>query len=68
MTGMTIDFETADKITLLNLKDALATMEKEVKDHIETGSWMHPEDLHEATFTYMPALKVLIKYYGGSYE
>lgn len=65
MTGMTIDFETADRITLLNMQDALATMEKEVSDHLEEGKYMHPEDLQEAMIKYIPALKTLIKYYGG---
>lgn len=65
MTGMTIDFETADRITLLNMKDALSSLEKEVREHMEEGKYMHAEDLHEATAKYIPALKVLIKYYGG---
>jgi hypothetical protein len=67
ITGMAIDFETADRITLLNMKDALSTMEKEVSDHLEKGSYMHPEDLQEATAFLIPAFKRLVKYYGGDF-
>lgn len=66
--GLTIDFETADRITLHNLQDQLKTLEKEVSDHALLDKYMHPEDLQEARTTLMPALRVLIKYYGGSYE
>ena len=62
---MQIDWETADRITLLNLKDALQQLETEVKNHVENGSWMHPEDYHANMTQYIPALKTLIKYYGG---
>lgn len=62
---MQIDWETADRITLLNLKDALQQLETEVKNHVENGSWMHPDDYHANTTMYIPALKTLIKYYGG---
>lgn len=66
--GMTIDYETADRITLLNLKDQLSTLEKEVTDHVLYGKYMHPEDLQEALNSLLPALRVLIKYYGGSVD
>ena len=66
--GLTIDFETADRITRLNLEEVLDTLEKEVHNHFENGKWMHPEDLQEATAYLIPALKRLVKYYGGSYE
>jgi len=66
ITGMAIDYETADRITLLNMQDALATMEKEVSDHLEKGVYMHPEDLQEAMAFLIPAFKRLVKYYGGT--
>lgn len=66
LKGMTIDYETADRITLLNLQDQLTRLEKEVSDNVLEGKWMHPEDLQESLTTYIPALRVLIKYYGGS--
>jgi hypothetical protein len=68
MTGMQIDYETADRITLANLKDALDTLQSELDNHTNNGSYMHPEDVSNAVSKYIPALKILIEYYGGSYE
>ena len=65
MTGLTIDWETADRITVTNLKNQLEYLETEVKDHLEKGKWMHPEDLHLSTTQYIPSLKILINFYGG---
>lgn len=65
MTGMTIDYETADLITKTNLKEALSYMEAELRNHFENGAWMHPEDVYQSQNEYIPALKTLIKYYGG---
>ena len=65
MNGLTLDWETADRITLASLKDQLELQEKEVKEHLENGKWMHAEDLHLATTQYIPALKTVIKFYGG---
>jgi hypothetical protein len=64
--GMAIDYETVDRITLLNLQDQLKTLEKEVLDHTTSGAYMHADDFQEAIMTLLPALRVLIKYYGGS--
>lgn len=64
--GMVIDYDTADRITLLNLQDQHKTLEKEVSDHLLHGKYMHPEDLQEAVNTLLPALRVIVKYYGGS--
>jgi membrane-bound lytic murein transglycosylase MltF len=66
--GMTIDYETADRITLLTLKDQLDMLEKEVTNHLLNGEYMHSEDLQEALTTLLPALRVLVKYYGGSVD
>jgi hypothetical protein len=68
MTGMQIDYETADRITLANLKDALDTLQSELDNHTNNGSYMHPEDVSNTVSKYIPALKILIEYYGGSYE
>lgn len=65
MTGMMIDYETADRITVLNLKDMLERLEKENKDCVEKGAYVHPEDFHKNETVLIPALKVLIKYFGG---
>lgn len=65
MTGMQIDWETADKITLLNLQNQLEYLQTELKNHKENGTWMHPDDALHSEYLYIPALRALIKYYGG---
>ena len=63
--GLVIDAETADRITVCSLKDHLSYLEKEVKAHLKKGEYMHPEDLVESQVVLIPALKTVIKYYGG---
>jgi hypothetical protein len=65
MNGLQIDFETADKITLISLKDSLDTLQRELDNHLDNGAYMHPEDVSNTVSKYIPALKTLIKYYGG---
>lgn len=68
MSKLEIDYETAERITLLTLQDHLSYLEEELKDHVENGSYMHPEDVLKSRGEYIPALKVLIKFFGGDYE
>lgn len=65
MTGMEIDWEIADKITLLNLQNQYEYLNQELKNHRENGTWMHPEDVMNTEYLYLPALRTLINYYGG---
>jgi hypothetical protein len=65
MKGLEIDFETADRITVLNLKDSLDYLERELRAHLEDGAWMHPEDVIKSRDELIPALKLLIAYWGG---
>jgi hypothetical protein len=58
-----IDYETADRITLLALKDHQAYIKKELKRH-KKGEWMHPEDV-VYNIELLKALDVVIDYYGG---
>ena len=58
-----IDIETAERITLLSLKDHKEYLKKELKAH-KKGEWMHPEDVVYNT-KLIEALVVVIKYYGG---
>jgi len=58
-----IDIETAERITLLSLKDQKEYLKKELKAH-KKGAWMHPEDVVYNT-KLIEALVVVIKYYGG---
>ena len=62
--GLTIDFETADRITVLSLKDHLNYLKQEVKDYVENGKWMHPGDFEQSVTKLIPALETIIKYYG----
>ena len=43
-TGLTIDFETANRITVLNLKDYRSRLQQELDDY-ESGEYLHPEDV-----------------------
>lgn len=63
--GLEIDYETADRITLACLKDQLRYLKEEVRQHIEEGEWLHPDDYHASTTKLIPALELLIPYYGG---
>jgi len=68
---ITIDGDTADRITLLNLKEQrgylkkeLATWKKNPKtDENPSGVWMHPEDVVLNT-QFIAALNSVIKYFG----
>ncbi len=58
-----IDYETADRIALIVLKDHKKYLKKELKAH-KKGLWLHPEDVVYNT-KLVEALDVVIKYYGG---
>jgi hypothetical protein len=62
--GLEIDYDTADRITLLSLQDQLKYLQKELAD-FEDGTWLHPEDVTN-NIKLIAALKVLIPYYGGT--
>jgi len=57
MKGLELDWETADRITLLCLKDQLNYLTEELRTHREDGHWMHPEDVMKSE-EYIPALKL----------
>jgi hypothetical protein len=62
--GITLDFDTADRITLLVLHDQLKYLRKELEDYKE-GKWLHPEDVVNNA-KIIAALELLIPYYGGT--
>jgi len=64
--GLTIDYDTADRITLLVLHDQLKCLRKELEDFKE-GKWLHPEDVVNNA-KIIAALELLIPYYGGTVE
>jgi hypothetical protein len=65
---ISIPYEVSDGITLATLQDHLDYLEEELKDHLENGKWMHPEDVIKSRGEYIPALKVLIKFFGGEVQ
>lgn len=66
--GLEIDWDTADRITLAVLVDQLKLLREEIRAKDEDGSYMHPEDYTKAKEELIPALKVLIPYYGGDID
>jgi hypothetical protein len=58
-----IDFETADRITLITLKEQRKYLKKELAD-FKKGKWLHPEDVVNNT-RMIESLDQVIKYFGG---
>jgi len=63
-SGLMLDYDIADKITLLTLQDQLKYLRKELEDYKE-GKWLHSEDVVNNT-EIIAALELLIPYYGGT--
>jgi hypothetical protein len=59
-----IDFETADRITLLTLKEQRKYLKKELRG-FEKGEYLHPEDVVNNTRV-VQALDLVIKHFGSS--
>lgn len=66
--GLTIPWEVADEITIATLKDQLYYLEKELDDHFNLGEYMHPEDIANSREKFIPALRLIIEYYGGDVD
>ena len=58
-----IDVETADRITVISLKEQRRYLKKELKRY-NKGEYLHPEDVAKNT-QLIQALDQIIKYYGG---
>ena len=58
-----IDFETADRITVISLKDQRKYLKKELADW-KKGQYLHPEDV-VGNQKLIDALDLVIKHYGG---
>jgi hypothetical protein len=65
MKELTIPFEIADGITLATLQEQRSYLKEEIRLHIEEGRYMHPEDYHNSMTKLIPAMELLIEYYGG---
>ena len=61
--GLEIDFDTADRITLITLKEQRGYLKKELSK-FKKGEYLHPEDVVNNT-RLIEALNLVIKYYGG---
>jgi hypothetical protein len=65
MTGIKLDYETADQITLAVMQEHCAMLKAEIEQHMEKGTYMHPDDLARNQQEIIPALETLIRYFGG---
>jgi hypothetical protein len=63
--GLTIDYETADRITLLCLQDQVKYLKEELRAHVEDGKWLHLEDKNNSMML-IPAIELIIGYFGGT--
>jgi hypothetical protein len=63
--GLTIDYETADRITLLCLQDQVKYLKEELRAHVEDGKYLHPEDKNNSMML-IPAIELIIGYFGGT--
>jgi hypothetical protein len=59
-----LDYDLVDAITLKALKNHRKMLKRQLKDHLENGSWMHPEDVVNSA-KLIDAMDVIIDYYGG---
>lgn len=77
--GLRIPYEVADSITVTVLQDQLAYLLREqrwfetpeldrfaLEKDIGYRLWVHPEDYSRNRDLYIPALKLIIEYYGGT--
>ena len=62
--SLSIDYETADRITLLTLQDQVGYLKEETRLHLEEGQWLHPEDLGN-NVRLIAAIELIIGYFGG---
>jgi hypothetical protein len=65
VANLEIPFEVADGITLASLKDQVKYLKEEIRLHVEEGQYLHPEDYHNSMVNLIPAMDLLIDYYGG---
>jgi len=63
--GLEIDFETADRITILTLKEHVGYLKEELRQHVKQETWMHSEDVVDTPIR-ISQLEAVIKYFGGS--
>lgn len=59
---LAIDTQTADRITVLNLKDYRSYLKKELQNY-KAGEWLHPDDV-AMNMQVIEAINLVIKQYG----
>jgi GTPase Era involved in 16S rRNA processing len=64
MKKFKLDYELVEKITLESLKDQRKMLKKMNKDHLQNGTWLHPDDLVQNA-KLIDAMTEIIDYYGG---
>jgi len=65
MKKLEIPFEVADGIVLASLQNHIGFLKEEIREHVEEGAYLHPEDYHNSMVNLIPAMELLIDYYGG---
>jgi hypothetical protein len=63
--GLIIPHEVADGITLATLQDQHNYLKEELRAHLVDGAYLHKEDAYNSQFKLIPALGLLIAYFGG---
>ena len=61
--GVYLDYETADKVTVMRLKDYLDTLETTLRNHRENSGWLHPDDIPHTERT-IDAIKIVLRDFG----
>jgi len=65
MKEFAIPRDAADRIAIAVMEEHLSYLRQDLKSHREQGTWMHPEDVQKSEEELIPALKTLIRYFGG---
>ena len=63
--GLEIPFEIADGIVIASLIEHVGYLKEQIRLHVEEGQYLHPEDYHKSMVKLIPAIEMLIDYYGG---
>ena len=63
-SGVLLDWEVADGITLCTLTEYRNRLQQEIEDHYENDAYLHPDDLI-GNKVRIDALNLIIKDFGG---
>ena len=65
VANLEIPWEVADGIVIAALKNHVGFLKEEIRQHVEEGQYLHPEDYHNSMVHLIPAMEKIISYYGG---